>query len=431
MSRFPQSWNRNPIVEPQGVIPWHNRCAELPTGSVLAHGNGRSYSDVCLTSKGQLLLTRSLNKFIHFDRATGVLRCESGVTLQEILAIVVPCGWFLPVTPGTQFATIGGALANDVHGKNHHCAGSFGHHLRCFELLRSDGERMLCSPNNNAEWFAATLGGLGLTGLVTWVEIQLLAVDNPAMWVQSCRFANLNEFWQVNAHYESITPYTVAWVDCAAKGKRLGRGIMFAGRHAGAGIEPVAHKSKGKSIPVDPPISLINQLSLRSFNALYYRQPVKPQGFYQHYLPYFYPLDAIQQWNRIYGRKGFYQYQCVLPPDTAPEGIAELLQQIAASGQGSFLAVLKTFGTMPSLGMLSFPRPGATLALDFANLGEDTLSLLKRLDAVVSEHGGALYPAKDARMPAAMFQLSYPDWQQFAAYVDPAFCSDFWSRVSQ
>lgn len=430
----PLSWNRLPRVQPQDTHPLTNRQEKLP-GTLqppfLAYGNGRSYGDVCLTKTGSLLMTRGLDRFIDFDPVQGIVRCEPGVTLGEVLALVVPCGWFLASTPGTRLATVGGAIANDVHGKNHHDVGSFGHHVRAFELWRSDGNVIECGPDQNAGWFRATIGGLGLTGLIRWAEIQLTPIQNPWMWVQSRRFSNLEEFWVLNREAEASWPYTVAWIDCLAKGKARGRGILLSGQHAAAQTDLPAFKTGKKRVPFDPPLSLVNRLSLRAFNTLYYRQPVKPQGGLTHYVPYFYPLDAIQDWNRIYGRKGFYQYQCVIPPEQAEGAIAALLETIARHGEGSFLAVLKTFGSKPSLGMLSFPRPGTTLAVDFPNRGDKTLRLLSELDTIVKQAGGALYPGKDARMPSSLFQSGYPEWRTFSEYIDPNFSSRFWQRVTQ
>ncbi len=426
------SWNRIPALQPTRTCRLERR--ELPPNAPtpwLPHGSGRSYGDVCLTDQGSLLLTTALDRFIQFDVSTGVLRCESGVTLYEILHYIVPQGWFLPCTPGTGYATIGGALANDVHGKNHHDAGSFGDHVRAFELLRSDGSRLICTPGENTALFRASIGGLGLTGLITWVELQLVPIQNPWMWVVSRRFANLDEFWHLNAEAEQQWPYTVAWIDCLAGKQARGRGILFSGRHAAAQTRLSAFKARQRRVPFDPPISLVNGLSLRCFNALYYRQPTSPHGRLSHYAPYFYPLDSIRDWNRIYGRKGFYQYQCVLPPENARDATAALLDAIAQSGEGSFLAVLKTFGNRTAPGMLSFARPGTTLALDFPDKGASTHALFRQLDTIVMAAKGALYPAKDARMPGELFRAGYPQWEEFAQFIDPAFMSHFWKRVTE
>lgn len=429
----PRSWNRLPKISPEAIHVLGQRNSGVPGNlpkPFLSYGNGRSYGDVCLIDEGTLLLARGLDRFIEFDPRLGILRCEAGVTLAEALALVVPRGWFFPCTPGTRFATVGGAVANDVHGKNHHVAGSFGHHIRAFELWRSDGRVIECRPQQEANWFRATIGGLGLTGLIRWVELQLLPIQNPWMWVESQRFENLSSFWTLNREAEASFPYTVAWIDCLAVGKNQGRGILFSGMHAPHQAKLPIFKESSKRFPVDPPFSLVNRLSLRAFNALYYRQRVRPEGMLNHYIPYFYPLDAIRDWNRIYGKGGFYQYQCVIPPSEAEVAISSLLNVIAKRNEGSFLAVLKTFGSKPSLGMLSFPRPGTTLALDFPNRGSSTLRLLNDLDSIVREAGGALYPGKDARMSASLFQSGYPQWESFSEYIDPNFSSQFWQRVS-
>ncbi len=428
-----QSWGRLFPVHSGSVWRPDERSSSLPhpeTGGLLAYGQGRSYGDVCLNTGGTLLHTTGLNRLIAFNRSTGILRCEAGITLREILALTVPQGWFLAVTPGTRDVTVGGAIANDVHGKNHHSAGSFGHHVVQMELLRSTNERLLLSPQQQPELFAATVGGLGLTGLIVWAELQLAPIRHAFMTVETTRFANLDEFWLLNAQAERLWPYTVAWIDCLAKNAHQGRGILMAGRHAAAQDELPAWKEQVKTMPVTPPISLVNSLSLRALNTLYWHRAREGVSL-SHYVPYFYPLDGISHWNRIYGRAGFYQYQCVLPPEAMQTGIAELLNRIAHSGEGSFLAVLKTFGQRPSAGLLSFPRPGATLALDFPNRGARSLKLFRELDAVVQHAQGAIYPAKDARMSATMFQQSFPQWERFSQWVDPAFSSDFWKRVMQ
>jgi FAD/FMN-containing dehydrogenase len=415
------------------VIDLTDRKLPLPQvhDRMLAFGNGRSYGDVCLNEKGVLLTTMRLNHFIAFNRASGRIVCEAGVLLNDILDIAVRQGWFLPITPGTRFVTVGGAIANDVHGKNHHAAGSFGHHIIRLELLRSNGERIVCSPDLSPDWFAATVGGLGLTGLITWAELQLTPVPNPFLWVETRRFANLDAFWDINADAETRWPHTVAWIDCQANGNTRGRGLFFAGKPA-AFCEnlPDWHK-RTHHFPFNQRISLVNRFSLKAFNTFYYHRPFPNSAVLTHYEPFFYPLDAILKWNRIYGRRGFYQYQCVLPFKVSRDGIRELLHIIARSGQGSFLAVLKTFGKQHAAGMLSFPRHGATLALDFPNQGEETLSLFRELDAVVRNAGGALYPAKDARMPSDLFKSGFPNWERFGAYVDPQFSSGFWRRVTE
>lgn len=436
MSAVGRSWGRYPVTK-ETVVALSDRHAPLPSNEsdlpVLPLGNARSYGDSCLNDGGILLAARGLDHFIAFDPATGVLTCEAGVLFSEILDLVVPQGWFIPVTPGTRFVTVGGAIANDVHGKNHHRAGTFGHHVLAFELLRTDGTRMRCTPEVNADWFGATIGGLGLTGVITWATVQLRRVASPWMSTESHRFGNLDAFFALSRDSDRDYEYTVSWIDCAAQGKALGRGLFSRANHAPA--SPDVRPQPGSrllSVPVTPPLSLINPLTLRAFNQLYYHRQRKPiVHATTHYQSFFYPLDSIANWNRIYGPRGFLQYQCVVPPETSEATMTELVTTIAASGGGSFLAVLKQFGDRPSLGMLSFPRPGTTLALDFPNGGPATFALLDRLDAIVDGVGGAVYPAKDARMSGERFRHYFPRWEAFSRFVDPGISSSFWRRVTE
>lgn len=399
---------------------------------MLPYGNGRSYGDSCLNDNGLLLAMRGLDRFIDFDPASGVLRCEAGVLLAEILALAVPQGWFLPVTPGTRFVTIGGAIANDVHGKNHHRAGTFGRHVRRFELLRSDGVRRLCTPDDNADWFGATIGGLGLTGVIVWAELALKRIASPMIDLETIRFDRLQEFFELSRASDRDYEYTVAWIDCLARGRSLGRGLFMRANHAPAlRYNGTAKPARRRHMPVTPPVSLVNRATLRPFNSLYFhRQRGRHRRTVAHYEGFFYPLDAILAWNRMYGASGFMQYQCVVPPAAGEDATREILARIAASGTGSFLSVLKLFGDIASPGWLSFPRPGVTLALDFPNRGAPTLRLLDALDEVVATAGGAVYPAKDARMSAHSFQCYFPDWQRLLPYVDPRFSSSLWRRVT-
>lgn len=433
-NRTLQSWGRYPRSSPRGIIEARFRDSALPKVQphLLPFGNGRSYGDSCLNNGGYLLRTRGLNRFMAFDPRDGRLCCESGVLLSEILALVANAGWFLPVTPGTQFVTVGGAIANDVHGKNHHRAGSFGHHVTRFELLRSDGQRLLCSREENTEWFTATIGGLGLTGLIVWAELQLRRIMNPWMRVETTRFDGLDGFFDVAERSDRAHEYTVAWIDCSSRGKKLGRGLFMAGDHAPALSEeqPAAPKSRLR-VPIDPPLSLIGHWSLKAFNAVYYRKQWRRiQWSVQHYRPFFYPLDSVLEWNRIYGPRGFLQYQCVVPSTASRDACHALLAKIADSGQGSFLSVLKIFGDRGGAGLLSFPRPGVTLALDFPNHGERTLRLLSVLDDIVREAGGAIYSAKDARMSPEIFVAGYPAVSDFQRFVDPVLSSTFWRRMN-
>ncbi len=435
-SKHYQSWGRFPNVDQEAhSIFWRNDSLSIEAKSdktFLPFGNGRSYGDVCLNEGGYVLNCRPLDRFIGFDRETGVLRCEAGVLLGDILQLIVSRGWFLPVTPGTQFVTVGGAIANDVHGKNHHKAGTFGQHVRCFELLRSDGTRMICSPSENNAFYRATIGGLGLTGVITWAEIQLHPINNAFIDHEVLRYKNLDEFFTLARESDQAFEHTVAWIDCLAKGDQLGRGLFIRGNYAGAieGKAPTPSKLR-LTFPADPPFALINGLTLKLFNTLYYHKQwsERVKGLV-HYQPFFYPLDAINDWNRIYGSKGFFQYQCAVPTDHMEGAIREILVRIGKAGVGSFLAVLKLFGDKPSPGLLSFPLPGATLALDFPNNGEKTLRLLDQLDEVTRSVGGRVNPSKDARMQPSDFQQGYPNWTKMSDYIDPHISSSFWRRVT-
>jgi FAD/FMN-containing dehydrogenase len=402
-----------------------------PAGSLLPYGNGRSYGDSCLSAGNRVIATRGLGRLIAFDPDNGIVRCESGLLLGELLPVIIPHGWFLPVTPGTRFVTVGGAVANDVHGKNHHTAGCFGNHVRALELLRSDGRVLTCSPALNSEWFHATIGGLGLTGVVSWAELQLKPITSPAIRLETVKFGALKDFFRLSEDSDQDFEYTVAWVDCLSRGRQLGRGHFMRGNHARR-EERVSRRDALKlSMPFEPPFSLINRVSLKVFNALYYRrQRPQRQTKLVHHEPFFYPLDAVTEWNRIYGPRGFQQYQCVIPMAQAQDALTDMLGAIALSGAGSFLAVLKIFGDRPSPGLLSFPRPGATLALDFPHHGRRTARLFETLDSILRQAGGRLYPAKDAHMTAEDFQAWYPHWRELEAYRDPTLCSGFWRRVT-
>lgn len=428
-----RSWGRvhrfRQFIEP---VSWtHDPLPQTNGRTCLPYGLGRSYGDSCLNDGGTLLVTTTLDRLIAFDAENGVLRCEAGVTFAEILDFIVPRGWFLPTTPGTKFVTVGGAIANDVHGKNHHRAGTFGCHVTEFELLRSDGQRMRCSPAEKPEWFAATIGGLGLTGLITWAEFKLHRIASPMIVEESQKFRNLEEFLAISEQSDQDFEHTVSWLDCLGTGESLGRGIYMRGRHAEEGTDAPKRSARSLAVPIDMPPFLLNRYTMKAFNTMYYnRQRAAISRRNVHYDSFFYPLDSIQHWNRIYGHRGFFQYQCLVPFTNGNDAIREILSRIASSGRGSFLAVLKAFGSIKSPGMLSFPRPGLTLALDFPNEGEVTRMLFDELDKVVLTAKGRVYPAKDGRMSAEMFQATYPEWRAFSAYIDPAFSSSFWRRVA-
>lgn len=418
-------------AEPHRLIPLQAPLelpAQLATSQqpALAHGMGRSYGDVALNPGGSLWLTRGLDQLVAFDRDTGRLRCEAGVLLRDIQQLAMSSGWTLPVTPGTQLVTVGGAIANDVHGKNHHVCGSFGDHVRWLRLIRSDGSLLDCSPTENPEWLAATIGGLGLTGLISEVELQLQSASGPWLDSETIAYRSLDEFFQLAKASESDWQHTVSWIDCLTSS---GRGIFMRANPSNAQSGPQPARKQWR-MPFTPPLPLVNRLSLRPFNSLYFHLHARRAGQRRvHYQGFFYPLDNLQEWNRMYGPRGFYQYQCVVPPGSGRESIAALLREIARSGEGSFLAVLKTFGQRQAPGLLSFPRPGVTLALDFPNRGDSTLRLFQRLDSLVREAGGALYPAKDARMPRDLFEQGYPRLGEFLTFRDPGISSGLSRRL--
>jgi FAD/FMN-containing dehydrogenase len=401
-----------------------------PNTKMLAVGMGRSYGDVCLLQHGTLLQTPNLDRLISFDSQTGLLRCEAGVTLAQILDFAVPRGWFLPVSPGTKYVTVGGAIANDIHGKNHHVAGTFGLHTPCFELVRSDGTQVVCSAADNPDWYSATIGGMGLTGLISWAEVQMRPIASRHIRYQSTKFVGLEEFVALSKA-SSHTEYSVAWIDCVAQGRNFARGIFMQGEHD-ENPGPLTPLSKAKVVlPFDLPAMALNRASIGAFNTLYYhKQMSKQRSGLVDYEPFFYPLDRILQWNRLYGRQGLLQFQCVLPWASDTLGMTQLLKAITASGLASFLAVIKVFGDAVSPGMMSFPAPGITLALDFPIRREVSFDLLDRLAGITADFGGRMYPAKDACMSASHFQQFYPQWEQWAAYIDPAFSSSFWQRVT-
>jgi FAD/FMN-containing dehydrogenase len=404
----------------------------LPTNDYwLAHGNGRSYGDVALNDGHTLLRTCWLDRYVAIDENDGWLECEAGVLLSSIVEDFSARGWFLPVVPGTLHVTVGGAIANDVHGKNHHAMGSFGDQVTWLRLLRTDGTVIECSHEHNADWFAATIGGLGLTGLITHARLRLRRIRAGWMRVSAQRFRGLDAFFALNAQAEVHHEYTVSWIDCLSGAQGL-RGVLLAGDHAEAGPDARAPAfptpPKRVSLPVTPPFSLINPLSLRLFNLAYFHKAPRKATFLQPGWDYFWPLDKIEHWNRIYGRRGLLQYQFVVPPQGAREAISEVLRLLQQAGTGSFLAVLKTFGTRRAPGMLSFPRPGLTLALDFPNVPR-VHALFGRLDACIAAAGGALYPAKDALGSSALFRAAYPRWAEFARYRDPGISSSFARRM--
>jgi FAD/FMN-containing dehydrogenase len=425
-----QSWGRL-TKQPHDVLALTPATAgaglPITAQPAIPFGMGRSYGDTALNAGGPVWTTSGLDSFLQFDAKTGVLVCEPGVLLRDIQRCGVAQGWMLPVTPGTQMATVGGAIANDVHGKNHHVFGTFGEHVLQIKLLRTDGTLIACSPQQNFEYFSATVGGIGLTGVIIEATLQLRKVTGSWLETETIPYGNVDEFFKLSRESESDWEYTVSWIDCLAG--HGGRGLFMRANHSDRTQGPLP-KARVRSFPIVPPISVVNKLSLRAFNnAYFYLNRAKRGRRLEHYQPFFYPLDNLQHWNRMYGPKGFYQYQSVIPGRYASTATQAMLDAIARSGQGSFLAVLKTFARRPEVGMLSFPREGATLALDFPNLGAETDKLFQRLDAIVLEAGGRIYLGKDARMPRAVFEAGYPRLVEFLSYRDPGISSEMSRRL--
>lgn len=411
--------------------------AALARAPGIAYGMGRSYGDACLNPGGTLWRTAGLDRLISFDPATGRLICEAGVVLRDIQKLMIPRGWSLPVVPGTQFVTVGGAIANDVHGKNHHVAGTFGEHVRGLRLVRSDGEAIDCGPDRRPDLFAATVAGLGLTGVIVQAELQLQPSHGPWLEAETVPFSGLADFFALSDESEAGNrpasdeseagwEHTVSWIDCTS-GSNL-RGLFLRARPA-AGRSGRPWRERARRVPFTPPVSMVNRLSLKPFNALYHAMGSRRTGLQLvHYEPFLYPLDSVLEWNRLYGPMGFFQYQSVVPRTVALAATRDMLDAIARSGEGSFLAVLKTFGERPSAGLLSFPREGVTLALDFRH-SRALPPLFARLDDIVRAAGGRLYPAKDARMPRALYEETYPNLPAFAAHRDPGMSSGMSRRL--
>jgi len=408
-------WGRYPVTDAQIFQP-HTQAqlsqhvCQQRGQEFIARGLGRSYGDSALAA--EVLSSEHLQHFLSFDEQRGDLTCAAGVSLAEILKVFVPRGWFLPVTPGTKFVTLGGAIASDVHGKNHHVDGCFSEHVSRFSLMQADGQIVECSRQENLELFQATCGGMGLTGVIIDATVRMKPIQSSFINQTLIKASNLQEALEKFETHADFT-YSVAWIDCLATGHKLGRSLLMLGEHAKEG--DLHHGKKGKlAVPIEMPSFLLNRYSIQAFNFLYYnkvRQARSQQ--YIHYEPFFYPLDGIHHWNRLYGKQGFTQYQFVLPKSAGLEGVSRILQRIAQSKKGSFLAVLKAFGKGND-NWLSFPFEGYTLALDF-KLEKNLLSLLNELDQIVLDYEGRLYLTKDARMSEAMFKQTYPNWERFKA----------------
>lgn len=381
---------------------------------IIARGNGRCYGDSSL--QNTVVSTLKMNKFLLFDKDNGILKCESGVLLSEILNLIVPCGFFLPVTPGTKFITIGGAVASNIHGKNHHKEGAFSKYIIGFEIMTESGQIITCSRTQNTALFINTIGGMGLTGIIINISFKLKKIETSYIKQKTIKAANLNQIIDFFETHKNYT-YSVAWIDCLTKGKSMGKSILMLGEHA---LEKdingykdkilKLHPSKQINIPFYFPKFILNKYAIKLFNLLYYNKYIKKeQQQIVHYNTFFYPLDKLNNWNRIYGKKGFTQYQFVIPFQDGKLGLKKIMTEITNSGCGSFLAVLKTFSKNDEFSSpLSFPTEGYTLALDF-KINSKIFPLLDRLDKIVLSFGGKLYLTKDVRMSKDMFLKTYPN----------------------
>ncbi|WP_227936384.1 FAD-binding oxidoreductase [Alkalihalobacillus deserti] len=393
----------------------------------ISRGLGRSYGDTALNKQGGIITNTRFNRFLYFDEQSQVLECEAGVTFREIIELFLPRGYALPVTPGTKYVTVGGAIANDVHGKNHHKDGSISNHILDIKLLTSSGEIMTCSRQENQDLFRATIGGIGLTGIILSSRIKLMKVESSFISVDYKKAAHLDEAIDILNETDELYQYSVAWIDCLSRNRTMGRSVLMLGNHASKGQveynEPLSLKNRRKlKVPFNLPTFVLNPYSIKAFNSFYYRRFKNTSGVLVDYDSFFYPLDVILSWNRIYGKTGFIQYQVVFPLEMSRQGLTKLLEKLSRARCCSFLGVLKRFGENGN-GLLSFPRKGYTLALDIPfRGGERLLTFIRELDELVLGYGGVLYLAKDSLMTPSTFAMMYPElsaFQEIKAKIDP------------
>ncbi len=393
-----------------------------PTSSLLARGLGRSYGDAALSEDSGVVLTEKLNRFLYFDAQSGVLRAEAGVSFAEIVQIFAPRGWFLPVVPGTKWISLGGAIACDVHGKNHHVDGSISQFIEGFDLVLASGEVLICSRSQNSDAFWATIGGMGLTGIVSCATLRFMPIENTQIRVSQRQTRDLDETLQVLGE-DADFKYSVAWIDCLSFGAELGRSVVMRGNHlsarenAGAALE--IEVPRAKKIPLDFPDFALTPLTVRAFNAVYYAAHPTQERI-EGFEPFFWPLDAVSSWNRIYGARGFVQYQCILPFETAPGGLRQLLETISKSGRAAFLGVLKKYGASDE-SPLGFAMPGYGLALDLP-AAPGIAEFAQQLDEITLRCGGRVYLAKDATASPQSVRAMYPKMSEFErikAQLDP------------
>ena len=423
-------WSLRPVARCSVYRPEHRReveplLRELAGGQVVARGRGTAYGDAAINDQQSVLHTERLARFLEFEPASGLITCEAGVPLRAVAELAVPQGWFLAVTPGTWKSTVGGCLACDVHGKNHHVAGSFSKHVLRFRLALAGGRVVECSRAENAELFWATAGGLGLTGVILDLTLQLQKIETSSLVVRYVKNRDLDETFAALERPEP-EPYSVAWLDVLARGRRTGRSVLMLGRHATredlpppARATPLAWRT-GPSfrLPFALPAGAMSPPVVRTFNELYYRRfPSHGRPALQAFRPFFYPLEAIDNFNLLYGRRGLYEYQFVVPGHAARPVLQTIIERLAAGGYGSFLCVIKRLGAESS-GPMSFPAEGYTLAVDIPARGEALLRLMRGFDDLVAENGGRVYLAKDARLAPEVVEAMYPRRRAWAAQLD-------------
>lgn len=399
----------------------------ITTDAIVGRGLGRAYGDSALLADGLVADCTGLDRFIAFDPESGLVTCEAGVSFADIVTLFLPRGWFLPTTPGTKFVTVGGAIAADIHGKNHHRLGSFGNFVEWIDLLLADGSVVRCSRSADPELFFATLGGMGLTGLILAAAFRLVKVETASLRVRYRKTTDLATTLEAFEEGDASCEHSVAWIDCMAGGASLGRSVVMQGSPAtraeiGSRSDPLQLPvRRRKAVPFTPPLSLLSPLTVRAFNAAFYRLHADTEKLVD-IESFFYPLDAVRHWNRLYGPRGFVQYQAFFPRDESAIGLPRLLEAVVQSGAASFLAVLKSCGAADG-GLLSYLEPGHTLALDIPYHPQATPDLCRRLDRILLDHGGRLYLAKDSLMSAATFRAMYSRMDEFLAVkqrVDPA-----------
>lgn len=423
-------WGRYPVTVSAVDEPASVDEIVLPkAGSVIARGQGRSYGDSAISSQGVVLKTGRMRRILNFEESTGILTADAGVTIGDILNAFVPRGWFPIVTPGTKHVSLGGAVAADVHGKNHHRDGSIGQHIVELKLLMADGGKRTCAPDRDSDLFWASLGGMGLTGIITQVAVKLIPIETSYVVAENFQAPNLESALAWLGDDAHDDHYTVAWIDCLSRGRNLGRSIVMRGHHARAAELPrgkpahLAHTSNSRlTMPFDLPSFALSPLSVAMFNSLYYAvQGAKRGPFLCGYEKFFFPLDGIAHWNRMYGRRGFVQYQIAIPAAGAEAGIALVLDRLTRARMASFLTTLKRFGP-GNAAPLSFPEAGYTLALDLPMSGPEVLTLLDALDESVLRFGGRVYLAKDARLAPERLRAMYPHldtWLKIKSTHDP------------